>query len=70
MIILKIERRCSFTDEIKNIKKVFLLNIFRVISPSSGVYRLKLLKIERRCSFTDEIKNIKKSFFTQYISGC
>ena len=41
-IILKIERRCSFTNEIKNIKEVFSLNIFRVISPSSGVYRLKL----------------------------
>ena len=37
LIILKIERRCSFTDEIKNIKKrFFLLTIFRVVSPSSG----------------------------------
>ena len=34
MLILKIERRCSFTDEIKkHLKKTFfLLNIFRIVS--------------------------------------
>ena len=40
-LLLKIERKCSFTNEIKKIKEVFSLNIFRVISPSSGAYRLK-----------------------------
>ena len=48
-IVLKIERRCSFTNEIKNIKEVFLLNIFRGISPPSMFFisfvKLQLLSI-------------------------
>ena len=41
--ILKIERRCSFTHEIKNIKEVFVTQ-FRVIIPSlKSVLICKLL---------------------------
>ena len=42
---IKNRKGYSFTDEIKNIKKVFLLNVFRVISPSSGETEFLICKL-------------------------
>ena len=57
IVLLKIERRCSFSDKIKNFKKSFFYSIyiFRVVSPSSGVYRWKVLTTRNILS--------KKNFF-------